>query len=203
MIEKPAPWDLEGSGFLILLRRSAVIYGQPPESRGWVSFLMCVNYETSPVGPYLEWLWIPGKAPDASGIMYTISDILVDTRESVENGRRNWGIPKRLGRLDWQCLDGRMEMRSEVDEFTGRAAVRSIGPAFPFTTKLFPLGFHQHLNGHTYRLRPSASGRVRFAKVQELELDGFGALRSVPRNAVLGALSVERFAMCFPVPEIS
>jgi len=80
----PAPWPLRADGYALVLRQ--------PSGRG-VRCAMFVDYAASPVGPYRELLMIDRTIAIAGRRFPTISSIYVSTQESVDNGRRNWGIP--------------------------------------------------------------------------------------------------------------
>src|SRR5262249_33742356 len=105
----PAPWTLRGRAYISVLRcpddlldtRSFVpasLAGK--RSRSPFATMMFVDYSESNVGPYHELLFIPGAFRFADGRLHpSISRIFVSSQSSVENGQRNWGIPK--GRADF------------------------------------------------------------------------------------------------------
>ena len=206
-----APWKLSGCGFVIMLRRSALEYedGRPLEGHGRVTYLLCMHYETSGVGPYREVLLIPGRS-ELLRPTYTISRILVDSGDSLESGRANWGIPKYLGELDWRQEGRHMELTTQVGDsedveagFHGHAAVRTVGPSVPFNTRPIPIAFLHTLDDKTFRIYPSASGWSSLAKVESLDMDGFGGVRTFPKEAVISAFAVSRFSMRFPTARIT
>ncbi|KAF5371775.1 hypothetical protein D9758_003367 [Tetrapyrgos nigripes] len=106
----PAPWELKGRswGFMLPALKKNVsfpsgwaesfqadVLGSGGEFIGGVGMMLLVQYTESPVGPYDELIYIPGKwkYPDGT-VGARISRIYVSTKESTENGRRNWNIPK-------------------------------------------------------------------------------------------------------------
>lgn len=57
---------------------------------------MLLKYKSSPVGPYNELAYIPGKykAGKCSTPLFSVQRIWVDSEASVQGGRSNWGLPK-------------------------------------------------------------------------------------------------------------
>ncbi|KAG7087665.1 hypothetical protein E1B28_013613 [Marasmius oreades] len=71
-----------------------------------IGALMLVRYSSSPVGPYDELIYIPGRWAYSSGRSgLRITRIYVSSNASVYNGRRNWNIPKHLATFDWKNED--------------------------------------------------------------------------------------------------
>ncbi|KAG9030490.1 hypothetical protein FRB95_003885 [Tulasnella sp. JGI-2019a] len=113
----PAPWTLTGVTSWTFL--CSPLNPQVSLPRGWAapneadalsdgtfvggpSGIMVVRYGASPAGPYDELIYIPGRWKDANGKTgFRISRIYVSTLVSVENGRKNWNIPKHLANFDF------------------------------------------------------------------------------------------------------
>jgi acetoacetate decarboxylase len=70
---------------------------------------MLVDYEQSPVGPYQELLFIPGRFQFGRRRYYMVTQIYVSTQVSVENGQENWGIPKQLAQFHFETVDERVK----------------------------------------------------------------------------------------------
>ncbi|MFC4639645.1 hypothetical protein [Deinococcus hohokamensis] len=87
----PPPWRLSGHGLLALY---APARSRPPGA------VMLVRYANSPVGPYDELLWLEwtGGLRRAHPV---VRHIVVSSEQSVQWGRRNWALPKRLARFEW------------------------------------------------------------------------------------------------------
>ncbi|KAJ3479950.1 hypothetical protein NLI96_g8694 [Meripilus lineatus] len=116
--EAPAPWPCRGevlwlsgysspasgeyphdSAFNDLERSSS--YADPNISgqfRGGLNSIMIIRYSDTPVGPYDEIIWIPGKfsSPPNNSEALRVTRIYVSSKDSVYNGRKNWNIPKEL-----------------------------------------------------------------------------------------------------------
>lgn len=209
----PAPWQLQGRGYIALLRFDDGGQEQDrfvPESlRGKrgpsrYAWLMFVDYQHSDVGPYHELLFIPGRFAFEDGRRHlSISRIFVSTQASVDNGRRNWGIPKELAAFEVDYgADGVDRVRLSRD---GRCfatlAFRARGPRLPFPGHWLPDGLRtlgQHHQGQCFIYTPSARGALRLARVEQAWSDPaeFPALQQA---RVISAVAVPRFAMGFPV----
>ncbi|KAF9073573.1 hypothetical protein BDP27DRAFT_1318520 [Rhodocollybia butyracea] len=115
----PAPWTLDvAEGWLFVLPPLLSSEFLPPgfarpseasaeESTGIMTIdpglILIVRYSSSPVGPYDELIYIPGKWAYADGMEgFRITTIYVSSNESVYNGRENWNIPKHLATFDFQ-----------------------------------------------------------------------------------------------------
>jgi hypothetical protein len=63
---------------------------------GGPGYLMLLKYRDSPVGPYNELAYIPGKYTPGkcSTPIFSVQRIWVDSNVSVDGGRTNWGLPK-------------------------------------------------------------------------------------------------------------
>lgn len=96
----PPPWDLNGSGIVLLYRFPASFIRRwapdVPAQRDQIGAVMCVRYSASGVGPYHELLFIPGRVAAGGQRGWTISRIYVSTQASVASGIANWAIPKQL-----------------------------------------------------------------------------------------------------------
>jgi hypothetical protein len=213
--EAPAPWQLEGTGWIVALRLAS---GSPVRDaflprelkgrgRGFVSFLMYVDYQRSGCGPYRELLFIPGTFPFDDGRRHLcISRILVSTWESVVNGRKNWGIPK--DRADFEvtyAVGGGREDRIDVSSdgrhlCSLRFEVSPIPVRFPVSTGLMPRTsavLAQRYQEHTYYYAPEARGRVRPGRVLDWRFDSL-LFPDLSDAIVIGAFKAESFQMTFP-----
>ncbi|KAF9014013.1 hypothetical protein BDQ17DRAFT_435593 [Cyathus striatus] len=108
----PPPWKLKGrlwsfplsslsrtssfpAGFSAPYEADALASGG--EFIGGPGSIMIVSYTESPVGPYDELLYIPGRWKYRDGQEgFRITRIYVSTSASTMNGRRNWNIPKQV-----------------------------------------------------------------------------------------------------------
>lgn len=215
--EAPAPWELEGEGYIVLLRLprgadDAGLYVEPAlrgRRAGRLAILMYVDYWRSPVGPYRELLFIPGRYPFEDGRRhYTISRIVVSTWASVVNGRRNWGIPKEQAAFLVQS-DAASPGVEDITVGAPDAAMahlrfKRLGPPVLAPGALIPAGLRtlaQHHEGRLYRYRPSASAVVRPARLLQADFDReqFPDLNGCP---TLATLRVDRFRMTFPPARI-
>lgn len=214
VVAAPPPWTLEGRGAILLLRLPPSILDEPAyvptrlrgRRRGQLAIAMFVDYASSPVGPYRELLYIPGRFDFPDGRHYSITRIYVSTMASVVNGRRNWGIPKDRCDFDFQYGDDGAATFSasyEGHRFA-RLSLAPRGPALPFTTALLPsslLRLSQFYRGQQFTYQPSASGRVRFSKVLDWSFDS-ALFPDLAQGEVVACVQTPRFRMGFPVSTI-
>lgn len=107
--DAPAPWTLTGQVSYLFLhgqREAQECFNENPDPikspfRGGHGGMLLVRYTDSPVGPYDELLFFPGCYQLGDSTYYRISQIYVSSLDSVVNGRRNWGVPKKLARFEW------------------------------------------------------------------------------------------------------
>lgn len=207
----PAPWQLTGDGWILLLDLPDAVRRDPrhlpPELAGCPlggpAIVMFVDYAESPAGPYRELLYIPGRftLPDGQHA-WSVTRIYVSTWESVVNGRRNWGIPKDRADFD-RGADGGME-RVHVAVGSRRVAeleLRARGPRLPARAGLLPASMRRLVQFHAgrrFELAPGAHGGVRFAQATRLASNPelFPALADA---RVRLALKAEGFTLEFPV----
>ena len=174
-MDAPAPWSLSACGYLLALKRDeADPFATRPElEEPWIAplgFVLFVDYASSPVGPYHELLFIPGTFRFAGERLPSITKIYVSTQASIDNGRRNWGIPKELARFTVSYGDDGVD---RVQMFVGEE--RAVELAFahgrlklPVASWLLPAPFRtlgQKHHGRTLITRPSARGAVQRAKL--------------------------------------
>jgi hypothetical protein len=213
---RPAPWELRGSGWIVLLRLPP---GSPAREeflpaelagrgRHPFSTLMFVDYAESGCGPYRELLFVPGVFPFPDGRRYpTVGRILVSTWDSVVNGRNNWGIPKDRADFAVEQVGGttRVQVTSEGRELAELHFERSRwAPTLPVAAGWLPAGWRslaQWFRGRAYYYAPGASGRVRPGRLAAWRF-GPGLFPDLAGARVLLVQEVVSFRMTFPVATI-
>lgn len=216
VLDAPAPWQLQGRGFISLLRCPQDLldtHAFVPESlRGKRSaspyaLMMFVDYAHSPVGPYHELLFIPGSFAFEDGRRHlSISRIFVSTMDSVVNGQRNWGIPKDVAQFDVRYGDGGVD-RVTVSR-NGRPFAELAYKAWPLplpvTTSLMPGAWHtlaQHHQGRTFVYRPTSSGWMRPARLVESRFDA-AEFPDLTACRALATVKLTQFDMTFPESQV-
>ena len=172
---------------------------------GFLGNLMLVNYHTSPVGPYRELLFMPGKFRVEGERWYSITKIYVNNAASTENGRENWGIPKetvdfRRNLVSKNFLGGdteRIELLKPNGEPFFSITLTSGGLRFPVTTAMIPIHLIQYLNQKTYFTSPKGSGKGQFATIKHFEIDP-RYFPDVSKATPITAVKVSDFVMEFP-----
>jgi hypothetical protein len=204
----PAPWTLRGEGIILLFRFKKAWVDQAANLpnylhqifRGGFGYVMLVDYQESPVGPYKELLFIPGKFGEEK--LQTITTIFVDSEASTVNGRANWSIPKQTADFNWQKEKG----LDHVDVFLNgnlvfQTSIRSGGISFPMSTELLPIRLRQELENQVFFTQPEGKGWGKLARIQNLKVEPqlFPDIRGI--NPLL-ALKVSPFTLTFPTPSI-
>ncbi|EMS32043.1 hypothetical protein C943_01608 [Mariniradius saccharolyticus AK6] len=203
----PAPWKLQGEGFILAFRfkkqwiaqNTLFTDEQKVNFSGGLGYLMLVNYQRSPVGPYYELLLIPGKSkPNGK---QTISHIFVDSESSTKNGRYNWGIPKQTVPFLWQ-KSGNLETIGVGTEdnpiFFAELEVRKM--PFPVSTSLLPIRLEQEMDGKTYLTNPTGKGWGKFAKIRKMKINA-DLFPDVTTVKPLFCVKVKPFHLEFPQAE--
>jgi len=203
----PAPWLLRGDGYMIFYRFSRQFVEQhcpvPPELvgrfDGFFGSVMLVNYAESPVGPYRELLFMPGKFRTPQGRRYSITHIAVDSEASTLSGQANWGIPKVTQQF-------RAEQEGNTEHIQVLAPdglpyfdirLRSGGLRFPVSTALIPIRLWQNWQGKTFLTDPKGSGTGQLARVLDVKVNP-DLFPDICRARPLLALRVTDFRMHFP-----
>ena len=204
----PAPWTLRGEGIILLFRFKKewiTKAGNLPEHlegkfKGGFGYVMLVDYQESPVGPYRELLFIPGKFGKEK--LQAIKTIFVDSEASTVNGRANWAIPKQTVDFNWQKEKGLDKVEVSLNgKQVFRASIRSGGISFPMSTALLPIRLRQELEDKVLFTQPEGKGWGKLARIQDLEVDPqlFPDIRGIKP---LLALKVSPFTLTFPKPSI-
>ncbi|WP_297335803.1 acetoacetate decarboxylase family protein [Algoriphagus sp.] len=174
----PPPWNLKGQGIIFAykishswIKECALIPDYlRKEFRGGLGFLMLINYQQSPVGPYRELLFIPGKFGKSR--KHSIISIFVNTLASTQNGRTNWGIPKSKAEIDWVENNGKLLITvKKLNHIIFSCEVNSGGIPLPATTSFLPIDLHQRWNGVQFFVKPTGSGWGKLATLSIKELD--------------------------------
>ncbi len=211
----PAPWELTGRAYLSLLRLPDELLDAhsfvPDTLRGrrrtGLSMLMFVDYATSPVGPYRELLFIPGQFEFEDGRnRFSISRIFVSSQDSVENGRRNWGIPKELAEFTVvDRPDGHTTVSvSQNDQQFAELAFRHYGPALPIPRGILPRAWRtlaQHHQEQIFVYTPNAGGSAQLARLEDWRFDS-SLFPDLSQGKTLMSFYLRRFRMSFPVARL-
>lgn len=207
-----APWNLKGSGYVLLYKFKKELINQDRhipeflrgEFVGGIGSVMIVNYETSNVGPYYELLLIPGKFNHANLKLNTISKIYVSSMVSVVNGRENWGIPKELADFKFTQLDDVRE-RVQVnlgDEIILDVTIKAKGLSVPITSKIMPFSLVQYYKERYYYTHFFGKGWAKLAKIEAIKINQEHFL-DITDIKPLSVLKFDPFAITFPFAKIT
>jgi hypothetical protein len=207
---KAAPWQLHGSGYVLLVRLPEALIDQhafvPPslvgKRRGRTAYVMFMDYATSDCGPYRELLVVPASFDFEPGTYPSITRIYVSTYDSVVNGRRNWGIPKDQADFDLQ-REGKIDriVVSRAGRTFAELRLRHFGLSLPVHSSLIPPGMRtlkQHWRGHEYGITLQAKGMLRMAKLLDWQFDPL-FFPDLAQGHVIAAGYLPSFDMTFPV----
>lgn len=202
MTVTPAPWDLNGMGIMHFFwgpRRLDPFSGEMVSGLG--GFIIA-RYDQSPVGPYNELLYIPGRHKLDGKSNFFISKIYVDSIESVVSGQSNWGIPKELATINIGRLGKEIVVNAARDGIPFfHCQVSPSRISFPVSTRLIPIPLHQHWQGRYYykRFVGSGSGSLSKLRLGKVNPDLFADTRGFRS---LATLTVDPFKLTFPLARI-
>jgi hypothetical protein len=207
----PPPWNLNGSGYIFLLKPPVGYRETDFNQQQCVHFkaiplsvLMLVQYAQSEVGSYNELLYIPGIYISPRGLFMNIPVIFVDSEASLAGGRMNWGIPKNFARFEYGS-DGIAKEFCMVRNTSGNliftAQMKNSAKTFPIHTALIPFAFRQFVKRTEYRFSPSGSGRASFIRSGELKGDGVN-FPNLSEYKLISGFRVNPFRLTFPVPRV-
>lgn len=208
----PAPWKLQGKGYILLYQFSKDFvekqgfltdFHKQHEFKGIIGAVMLVDYRSSPVGRYQELLFIPGMFRFGGATAFNIAKIYVSTYESVYNGIENWGIPKELATFS---------IAKQADKFERFGVAYEGNPFFkadlkPFALPIYintawlPFHFYQPSDKKILVTHPQGKGWARFCKVKNLQVNE-RFFPDISKQKLLAAMCVSNFTMNFPSPKI-
>ncbi|CAM2010693.1 hypothetical protein [Acanthopleuribacter pedis] len=206
----PAPWRLCGDGVILFYRFNRHLSGiwqhhypvkldKPALTFGAV---MLVDYRESPVGPYRELLLIPGIFRFGMGFYPSITHIYVSSEDSVVNGYRNWGIPKK--RCDFERRGDRFIL-TDGGTTIADLQFKTLGPRFPVTTITIP-GMWRTLchmkGGQRLKTTVSGNGSAQLARMTSAYVD-HGGFPDFTRGTLLTAWKIDNFELFFPPARMS
>lgn len=210
-IEAPAPWQLTGRGYVIALSCSPTFGERCAENvpdlagraRGGMGALMLIDYASSNVGPYRELLLCPGRFEFGHRQAAAITDIWVSTSASVDNGQRNWGLPKRLARFETLASnDVRERFRVQLPNHTALTlSFTRSGPRLPLSTGILPRAWRtleQPWQGRYYRTLIRARTRSRLARLADYDIPNDSGFPDIAGQTPRIGLYADRFDLCFP-----
>jgi hypothetical protein len=211
LIIKPAPWNLEGEGYILLFRLTKKdiekdkFLSDKFKSNfiGGFGSIMIVDYKSSDVGPYSELLFIPGKFKYQNKKKHTISKIFVSTNASIVNGIKNWAIPKEKGIFEFNNTSkntSKISCSTQGKTFFS-ADIKGWGPQFPVNTALLPFPLVQEKDGKAYFTKFQGRGTGKLAKVLSMESDS-KYFPQIDKRRIFIAIKLENFRITFPIPEI-
>ncbi len=200
MTYPPAPWDMHGQLWFSLFR---VREGDHPDREPGVYGAALVSYETPSPLTYSE-LLVARRVQKAAGRRIEITDIWVDSLDSLEGGRTLWAIPKDLCGFERTTTGTRVQRTSWTATLDG-APIASA--RFTDVTRSFP---RTPFKGSTWQQRaadePGAErevvapirGKARaFPALGSWDFDAKGPLAWLAAKRPLASFRMTDFQMLF------
>lgn len=209
--EYKAPWDLKGKGYIFIYKFKKMYSDEnffvpdflKGKYCGGFGSVMLVDYVESTAGPYQEFLFIPGKFKFEEKKLDTITKIYVSTLTSVENGRKNWGIPKELANFEFEQIDKKNEKITIFvnDEKAAEFVIKSHSLKFPVNTKMLPFPLIQQYENKKFFTNFFGKGKGRLSKVKEIFINK-KYFPDISKCKPIAVIKVEPFSITFPVAKV-
>lgn len=174
----PAPWKLTGEAVILgykfkksWVENSGLLKESMKDKfKGGLGYVILANYSSSPVGPFQEAIFIPGKFRKSKSQI--ITKLITDSESSAINGQTNWGLPKEIHPMIWQ-KSRKWDQISILDQETQIFSIELEhgGIPIPISTVFLPIQLCQTWNKVKYFSKPMATGWGKFAKIKNLDLD--------------------------------
>jgi hypothetical protein len=199
----PAPWSLTGRGFMHFFWGKRRIDPYSGVEVSGIGGIIIAQYDQSPVGPYNELLYIPGRQKLADRSGFFISKIYVDSMASVKSGRANWGIPKEFAEIAIENLQENQIgiSASQESNILFKAVMNLKGFSFPINTSLIPIPLVQQLDNQHFYTKFKGSGSAKWSSIA-IEKCEASFFEDISKHTALGGLAVNPFNLTFPVTTI-
>jgi len=210
-MDYPAPWNLTGNGYILIYKfnesfvntNASIPQFLNNNFIGGFGSVMFVDYTASNAGPYQELLFIPGKFKFLDKKLTSITKIYVSTNESVENGYRNWAIPKELANFKIEKLD---KSKERISVFKGNEKILDIAFShwnfkFPVNTALMPYTLVQEKDSKYFITSFKGKGIRKLAFVDEIQVNK-NLFPDISYFKPIAVIKVENFKIEFPIPKI-
>lgn len=206
-----APWELSGKGFITLykfdknfLSKNHLVpkFLKNKKLKGFGS-IMFVDYKTSPVGPYQELLFIPGKFVVGKLKLANISKIYVSTQASVDGGISNWGIPKELADFKIEDIDKKRTkiLVKKKSEMVASFLFKETFFPLPVSTKILKYPLVQKRNNKYYFTDFKGSGKGKMAIIEEQNIND-KYFPDIANFTPIISVKINPFKIVFPKPKI-
>lgn len=211
----PAPWTLNGNGYVFLFRYSKDFlkqhaflsdYQQAHLKLG-VGAVILLDYHQSDVGPYRELLFIPGIFKLSGQYAFSISKIYASSLESQWNGQENWGLPKELADFDLIPSDSTSKRKSEKWVVSRKGepffsvTTKRYGLKLPVGTTFVPFRIGQVMRDTLLITDPSFAGKGQLVRSEDWFADPAYFPDTQDSSLLLG-LAIQDFNMKIPIPRM-
>jgi hypothetical protein len=176
----------------------------PEDNAKWLSVLMAIAYRESPVGPYLELAYLPGRISFQNKNYWTVSNLIVNSKESEFWGRKNWAFPKITQSIQLQKRNRDYQFILQAAEQYIHIEYEALQMPVPMNLKWIPEFLRkiiQFQENKAYITQLNISGSAKFARCCKLEttLAGFPDLND---KRTLGSVCILDFKETIPEAKI-
>lgn len=214
----PAPWSLHGHAFLLPTLKVSTVkqYDVNPlhgaKHWGLIGAVILVKYPETSIGPYSELIFTSGLHRLGSHVGFHISQIYVDSQASVNGGRANWAVPKKLATFDWQTQGGQQHVkvsRPNTNQPFFTASFKQSQFSIPASSVVVPpplktilQACDPHVSNSKYlSTKVSAAGKLHLLNAVQINTDR----NEVPSHTDLGlwqlGISLTDFDGTFAIPQ--
>ena len=200
MTYPPAPWDMHGQLWLSLFRVRA---GDHPERPAGVYGVALVAYEPPSPLTYSE-LLVARPVREAGGRRVHITDIWVDSEDSLHGGRDLWAIPKDLATFHRTTTGGRLQRTAWSVAVDGVPTVSARftdisrnAPRAPFRGSTWQVRREDHPEAGAEVVAPLRGSARSLPARGHLRFDPDGPLGWLAGKRSLGSFRMTDFAMSF------
>jgi len=152
-----------------------------------------------------ELLFIPGKFDFHEKKVFSITKIYVSSKESVYNGKLNWGIPKKIGDFKRKKISENEEIIS-VKENKSKVMdikLKTRGLPIPVNSKILPFAstLCQKYNDKFYYTHVDISGWMRYTTVSDISINQ-KYFPDISNIRPILAIKIDNLKLTFEKPEI-
>ncbi|MEO0562020.1 MAG: acetoacetate decarboxylase family protein [Chloroflexota bacterium] len=209
-----APWKLNGSGYIFLYQltqdhidtTNSVEPWLAPHRTGDLSALMVFDWRQTPVGPYREMVFAPGRYKWAGRRYYHFARQYVTSPDAAAYGPKLWGTPDTLAEIDIVREDERTKTITvnHNSKAIFNASVTDGLLRFPFNTFFNPFRvklLQRHPDdGKTLSIEPRAGGTLSLTGTLESITTNGGGLPSLDSLKPLALVEAVSLRLTFPIP---
>ena len=210
----PAPWHLTGQGYVLAVylptrfldQHSFIPAHLQNSRRGRIAYIIFADYQQSDVGAYYELLYIGGSLAFGEQRHHSISKIYVSSQDSIDNGQKNWGIPKEMAQFKVSYGANNQDsiaLTTPTGDIIAQLHFSHHLLRFPVSTKLAPtrlITLAQDWHNTRFFFAPQANGHLKPALLKDCYINS-QYFPDIAQGRVVACFKVTDFSLIFPVPK--